>query len=99
MVATVPSFDDWHVCLGHPNSCLLANVLRQSNLASSSFKLSLCSSCCLGKLSRVPLVSVEHKSSTPFEIIYFDVWGPAPLLSTLGYRYMLLFVDDFTCFS
>jgi hypothetical protein len=99
MVATVPSFDDWHARLGHPNSRLLAKVLSQSNLPSSSSKLSPCSSCCLGKLSRVPLVSVEHRSSTPFEIVYSDVWGPAPVLSTLGYRYMLLFVDDFTRFS
>jgi hypothetical protein len=81
MVAMVPSFADWHTGLGHPNSRLLATVLRQSNLPSSSFKLSPCSSCCLGKLSRVPLVSIEHKSSTPFEIIYSDVWGPAPILS------------------
>ena len=38
-------------------------------------------------------------SSFPLEIVYSDLWGPAPLLSHNGFRYYIVFVDDFSRFS
>ena len=32
-------------------------------------------------------------------MVHSDVWGPAPITSSNRYRYYILFVDDFTCFS
>ncbi|KAL5854003.1 hypothetical protein ACOSQ4_003805 [Xanthoceras sorbifolium] len=35
----------------------------------------------------------------PLELVYSDVWGPAPLLSSEGYRYYIIFVDACTRFT
>jgi histone deacetylase 1/2 len=37
-----------------------------------------------------------HKTSAPLELIFSDVWGPAPLFSSDGYRYFVIFVDAYT---
>jgi hypothetical protein len=36
-----------------------------------------------------------HKTSTPFKLIFSDVWGPAPLFSSNGYCYFVIFVDAY----
>lgn len=58
-----------------------------------------CSSCLQGKLAHLLLASIEHKSTTPFEIIHSNVWGPALVLSSLDHRYIVLFVDDFSRYT
>lgn len=58
-----------------------------------------CSSYKLGKIARVPLASVEHTSSFPFQIIHSDVWGPSPVLLSSGSRYFVLFIHDFTRYT
>ena len=50
-------------------------------------------------MAKLPFTSVEHFSTHCFDIIHTDVWGPSPILSNLGFRYFLLFVDDFTRYS
>jgi hypothetical protein len=50
-------------------------------------------------MSRIPLVAVEHKSRTPFDIIHSDVWGPSPVLSFNSHRYFVLFTDDFSRYT
>jgi histone deacetylase 1/2 len=37
-----------------------------------------------------------HKTSAPLELIFSDVWGPAPLFSSYGYHYFVIFVDACT---
>ncbi|KAJ6340305.1 hypothetical protein OIU77_008126 [Salix suchowensis] len=39
-----------------------------------------------------------HKTSTPLELIFSDVWGPAPMFSSDGFRYFVIFVDAHTKF-
>jgi len=55
-----------------------------------------CQSCPLGKSSRLSLGPTGHKTSAPLELIFSDVWGPAPLFSSDGYRYFVIFVDAYT---
>ena len=33
------------------------------------------------------------------QIVHFNVWGPAPISSLLGYNYYVVFIDDFTRFT
>ena len=42
--------------------------------------------------------SSQSKSVNPFDLVYSNVWGPSHILSMNGYRYYLIFVDDFTRF-
>ncbi|TXG49828.1 hypothetical protein EZV62_025703 [Acer yangbiense] len=50
----------------------------------------------VGKMHKLPFSRSQHTTTTPLELIYSDIWGLAPLLSTEGYRYYIAFVDDFT---
>lgn len=98
-LTTIPTLQQWHECLGHQNIRTISNIVKNFNLPCSTFKSPPCSSCFLGKMSRLPLASVEHKSTAPFDIIFSDVWGPAPVVSSLGHRYVVLFIDDYTRFT
>jgi hypothetical protein len=62
MTATVLTLDEWHECLGHPNRQKLVSLVQNKMIDSSSSTLTPCASCLLGKLARLPLASVEHKS-------------------------------------
>ena len=42
--------------------------------------------------------SITHFAS-PFSLIHYDVWGPAPSFATHNYSNYVLFVDDCTCMS
>jgi Integrase core domain len=42
------------------------------------------------------LIHLIIKVKKPFELIHSDVWGPAPIESFNGYRYFIIFIDDFS---
>ena len=85
--------------MGHPQQRIVSSLIKQFHLPCSSNSSSLCFSYILGKHARLSLGSIQHKSIAPFQLIYFDVWGPTPLLSSLGHRYALIFVDDYSCYT
>ena len=74
------SFDLWHSRLGHPHRQVLNKIAQQQHIPLSSAPSSPCQSCQLGKFSKLPFASVEHKTSAPFQILHSDVWGPSPIL-------------------
>lgn len=43
--------------------------------------------------------SVTHKTSSSFDLIHVDVWGPSSDLSKAGFKYYLSVVDDFIRFT
>jgi hypothetical protein len=50
-------------------------------------------------MHKLPFVNSQFQSTQPLELIHSDVWGPAPVNSSDGNKYYLLFVDDFSRFS
>ena len=82
-----------HSRLGHLNiSKFQIMVPRFSSL--SSIK---CESCQLGKHTRVPFPRcLNQLTKSPFELIHTDVWGPSQTESTLGFRYFVTFIDDYS---
>lgn len=57
----------------------------------------LCSACQLSKS-----LPFEINSSCYFhvlDLVHCDLWGPSPVDSTDGYRYYILFIDDFSYFT
>ena len=58
-----------------------------------------CTHCLYGKMHRLPFPNSKFVASSPFELVHFDVWGPAPVMSVDDFRYYVLFVDHFTRFT
>lgn len=56
------TIDGWHRRLGHPHSSILHQIIKHNNLACKSFSstASLCTSCQLGKASRLLLSPSPH---------------------------------------
>jgi histone deacetylase 1/2 len=91
--------DIWHRRLGHPSSRIMSLLASNKNVVCTSRHLNFqCQACPLGKSSRLSLGPTGHKTSTPLELIFSDVWGPAPMLSFDGFRYFVIFVDAHTKF-
>ena len=56
-----------------------------------------CESCQVGKHTRVPFPRrLDQRTKSPFELIHTDVWGPSWIKSTLGFRYFVTFINDYS---
>ncbi|PKU78648.1 Retrovirus-related Pol polyprotein from transposon TNT 1-94 [Dendrobium catenatum] len=89
----------WHARLGHPHHGLLKHLLPflpDINHISNKFS---CASCTMSKCHKSPFNKNNSVSHAAFDLIHSDVWGPAPVNSLDGFRYYVIFVDDFTRFS
>ena len=63
----------WHYRLGHA----LASLFQYLDLPSVSSRPLECESCHLGKHHRVSFPTKVNKvSSTPFDLVHYDIWGP-----------------------
>ncbi|CAH9120172.1 unnamed protein product [Cuscuta epithymum] len=59
-----------------------------------------CESCHLGKQPRKSFPRrVNNRATSPFDLVHTDVWGPYRVTSTLGFRYFVIFVDDFSRYT
>jgi transposase InsO family protein len=47
-------------------------------------------------MHKLPFGNSSIKSTFPLQYIYSDVWGPAPVDSVNGFKYYLIFVDNYT---
>jgi hypothetical protein len=92
--------DQWHHCLGHPALRIVRCVISSHHLPVSSNKpLVVCSSCQQGKshcLHFGPSPTVSHG---PLDLLFLDVWGPAPLLSNANKIFCLCVIDDLSHYS
>ena len=57
-----------------------------------------CPVCPLGKSSRITLKTTGHKTRATLDLIFSDVWGPFPMLSSDGFCYFVIFMDAHTKF-
>ena len=39
---------------------------------------------------------VDKRASAPFEFVHLDVWVLSPVVSLIGFRYFVTFVDDYS---
>lgn len=47
----------------------------------------------------LPFTSSETLSKNPLELIHSAVWGPSPILSACGFKYYIVFIDDFSKYT
>ena len=97
--ASKPSKAWWHICLGHPSSVIVRKILSQ-NIISYVKDLhpeSICDSCQLAKSHQIPYPISTSVSTFPLQLIFSDVWGPAP--KSIGrHEYYVSFIDDYSKF-
>ena len=92
---TTPSPDPWHAHLGHPSLSRLYLLASQDHLGLVQFQNFDCTSCHFGKQKKLPFNNNDSFSSAPFDLIHSNIWGPAPVPTERGFRYFIIFVDDF----
>lgn len=92
------STEVWHRRLGHPASSTFQK-LSSALLLNGKISHTFCEYCKLAKSCKLSFPSSETFTTAPLEIIHSDVWGPSPMLSITGYKYYVVFVDDFSKYS
>ena len=91
----------WHRRLGYPNDQVLQFVFPNTKFIMHKCTplVQSCTHYLYGKMHRLPFLNSHFVASSPFELVHFDVWRPAPVMSIDGFRYYVLFVDHFTRFT
>ena len=85
----------WHNGLGHPHSQVL-NVLFPHLRNKCTNFVDSCTHYLHGKMHKL---SFPYSHFSPFELVHTDLWGVTPEESVNGFRYYVVFVDHFTCFT
>ncbi|XP_039065619.1 uncharacterized protein LOC120211068 [Hibiscus syriacus] len=84
----------WHQRLGHPSLDIVQRVLRSCSFVFNKTEaVNVCSACMQGKSHKLPFCKSLTKYNELFQLVVSDVWGPAPVCSTDGFRYYVSFVD------
>jgi histone deacetylase 1/2 len=95
-LANKPSTSRWHDRLGHPAFSIVERILHSNNLpfhSDNKTPASICDSCQMAKSHQLPYSSSHEISKSPLDLIYSDVWGPAP--ESVGRnKYYVSFIDD-----
>lgn len=58
-----------------------------------------CEYCQFGKSCKLSFAASDTVTTSPLEVVHSDVWGPSPLLSVCGFRYYVVFVDDYSKYT
>lgn len=83
-----------HARLGHPYVTKLKHVifpLIGNNNCDFSYE-----ACVLGKHHKLPFSSSHSIASSPFDLVYIDIWGPYKRPFIFGATYFLTMLDDNT---
>ena len=98
-VAVKPSSSKWHSRLGHPSSVIVKFVLSKNKLPfSHEISESVCDSCQQAKSHQLRYPVSTSISTAPLQLVFSDVWGPAPT-SVGRYSYYVSFIDDYSKFT
>ena len=90
----------WHSHLGHPAFSIVDRVTKNNKLPCINDQNlnSVCYSCLKAKNHQFPYRKSTCASSAPLELIFSDVWGPAPV-SVGRHAYYVRFIDDYSKYT
>ena len=94
----LPTLQLWHNRLGHCNFSVVKRVLNSCNVAYSS-TTRFCEPCIHGKHHQLPFHTSLSQYTTPLELVFIDIWGPAPVCASNGARYYISFLDAHTKYT
>lgn len=99
--STHASFEIWHNGIGHVafDIVYLLQNLGCLSLTSVLPKPDICSSCQISKSKCFPFDENYKRDTHVLDLIHCDLWGRTPIPSTDGYRYYVIFVDDYSRFT
>ena len=85
----------WHRQLGHASFGYLKLLFPElfSQFTESDFH---CETCTLMKSHRISYPLRLNNSFMPFMIVHSDVWGPSRVSIISGYKWFVMFIDDYT---
>jgi GAG-pre-integrase domain len=89
----------WHKRLCHISANTIQHLVSSQNLSCTMNKLGVCEPCCLAKSHILLFYPSSSTATKPLEIIHCDLWGPSPVISQNGYKYYLLFTDQFSRYN
>jgi len=94
------SISVWHSRLGHPSSSIVHDLLNTHHLpfTGSFSNKEVCEPCQLAKSKQLPFPSSSRVSTAPLQLIHTDVWF-SPVVSLSGFRYYVIFIDDYSRYS
>ena len=97
--AVKPSCSLWHHRLGHASTSVVKQILSRHSFpfVFDSNKGHVCNACQQGKTHQLPYPRSTSVSDRPLDLIFSDVWGPAPT-SVGRHSYYVSFIDDHSKF-
>lgn len=90
------AYELWHNRMGHPSARVVGSLPHVSVSVDSEISNKACDVCFRAKQTRSSFPISDNKTSSIFEIIHCDLWGPYRTSSSSGARYFLTIVDDFS---
>ena len=90
----------WHDRLGHASFSLIERLLRKNKLTYVGERdiETIFDSCQRAKSHQLPYPISTSISTKPLQLIFSDVWGPAP--SSVGrHTYYVSFIDNYNKYS
>ena len=89
--------ETWHRILGHCNTSDIAQlegVVQEMKLYNhGNFN---CETCILAKQTNTRKHQPDPRATQPFELIHADLAGPIEPVAKDGYKYEIIFTDDFS---
>lgn len=86
----------WHMRLGHASHSVLSHIDDVRHDVSASRNKS-CPVCPLAKQCKLPFPNASTSfTSSLFELLHVDVWGPYSIQTQHGCKYFLTIVDDYS---
>jgi transposase InsO family protein len=93
----------WHERFGHLNFRYVQQLSKQilvDGLPDIHFSKAVCEGCVLGKHPQEKFdKGKSQRASVPLDLIHSELMGPFPHPSIRKARFVLIFVDDFSCFT
>lgn len=91
----------WPQRLRHPSSSILQSVISRFHLplTASSTTPIFYEFCRYAKSCKLPFRLSDTVTKQPLELIHSDVCGPIPTPFVCGFKYYVLFIDDFSKYT